>query len=568
MKKYIVYLILLLSVNLYSQIFGSADNSCSNVNANSSIYSNVHDIAKRATVNIGANCTGTLVNRKVQQDNLGFFMITSSHCFNQADLDNPNKEYELFFNYESPTSVSTSTPISNRGEKRPTGTIPPQEFFQSNKTHENGGYQYYHKTKMRVVANFTSGIKGGIFGDFLLLEILKPIPPHFNVAYAGWYPGMAVFFPGINNYAYNYVNYAHPKGDIKKFSNTSTTISVTGATTGALCRSVTKVIDAIRFLFGGTSKTESVCRFFETQTVWVPFFQGGGVEGGSSGSALLSSGGNILGNMSFTFASTCFNSNAYFSKFRVAYYREEVRNVLNPSNDFWVDQFGISGRLINCYSSLNNLNGEYFAGRDYNLNSGITSNGRINLRSESTITTNGSLRIHPGADYSFTAGQTITLNPGFEVVIPRSGETMGVFEARTASCVVPRSDEKSNDIPSDVMRKARNLELPQFKPFNPQQFLNKDNGLVDLDAQSEIQAYPNPSSDGNFTVRFVVDAKKSVNLAFTDILGKTIYATKYSCIQGENYFPLDMSGKGISEGMYFIIVDDGATKKVKKVIIK
>jgi hypothetical protein len=91
---------------------------------------------------------------------------------------------------------------------------------------------------------------------------------------------------------------------------------------------------------------------------------------------------------------------------------------------------------------------------------------------------------------------------------------------------VPRSDEKSNEIPSDVMRKARNMELPQYKPFNPQQFLNKDNGLVDLDAQSEIQAYPNPSSDGNFTVRFVVDAKKSVNLAFTDILGKTIYATK------------------------------------------
>jgi hypothetical protein len=29
-----------------------------------------------------------------------------------------------------------------------------------------------------------------------------------------------------------------------------------------------------------------------------------------------------------------------------------------------------------------------------------------------------------------------------------------------------------------------------------------------------------------------------------------------------------MSGKGISEGMYFIIVDDGATKKVKKVVIK
>jgi hypothetical protein len=92
--------------------------------------------------------------------------------------------------------------------------------------------------------------------------------------------------------------------------------------------------------------------------------------------------------------------------------------------------------------------------------------------------------------------------------------------------------------------------------------------LVDLDAQSEIQAYPNPSSDGNFTVRFVVDAKKSVNLAFTDILGKTIYTTKYSCIQGENYFPLDMSGKGIAEGMYFIIVDDGTTKKVKKVVIK
>ena len=58
---------------------------------------------------------------------------------------------------------------------------------------------------------------------------------------------------------------------------------------------------------------------------------------------------------------------------------------------------------------MSNLSGEYFAGKDYNQNSGIVSGGKTTLQSASTITIND-VKIHPGANYSFVAQNSITFN--------------------------------------------------------------------------------------------------------------------------------------------------------------
>lgn len=568
MKIHIILsLILSLSQQLLAQSgFGAAENSCSNINVNNPLIPSPNsEIPKRATFKIfphgdpTASCTGTLINRNTTQDNLGFYMVMASHCFRDSELNDPNTEYDLIFNFESPTSNSNDVPISNRGKTK-ANSAGQQINYQSISTLDEG-FQYLHKTKLRLVANYT-GNSGAFFGDFIMFEILKPIPPHFNVAFAGWYPGAYAFFSTGITYPYQYKVISHPLGDIKKKTFAAQAISITGSTTGLMCRTVTSIIDGVFRVFGGNSNTQSACRFFETQTVWLPYYSYGGLKKGSSGSSLLSKNDKILGTFSFFITGSidpCVN--VYFNKFRVAYYRNETKNTLNPSENFWVDQLGIDGSLINCYSSLNNLSGEYFAGKDYNPNSGIVSNNRTTLQSATTINTNGALRIHPGADYVFVSSGGTTLNPGFEIVTPAQGETRGIFEIKTGSCLVPRSSNNSNNIPYSIVEKAKNLQLPKYKPFN----LNLEN--TSLAANNSIQVFPNPN-DGDFTIRFKTETKGNVELSFTDILGRSILKTNFNTIQGENFYPLNFNEKKLQAGIYFIILTEGENKRVEKVVIK
>ena len=553
MKIVVIFIFSFLPLYIQGQDFNTS-RFC-NVNVNES--QNFRDIVKRATFKITfvgpapGSCTGTLINRDIEQNQLGTFFMLAKHCVDGIDV---NRLHEFYFNYQAPNpSDNNSTPLSNRGivqkQSNSTGTI-------SSGSTTVDGYHYFHRSPIRIVsANF--------WGDFALCEILTPIPPHFNVAYAGWNPGIGTFLPipPIPPF-YNeiYFNPHHPMGDIKKMSSTSTIIS---APTDLGCRIVTKVVDYVfGWIWGRTWSTEVICKYSELPWAYVPVWDIGHNEKGSSGSGLFNGNNRLLGMLSGSLGGCQFRGTTTFGKFRSNYYVQSTKNTLNPENKFWIDQFGIEGRTITCYQNLNNLSGQYFAANAYQANNKIT------LQSSTTVSSNGPLRIHPGADYSFVAGQSITLNPGFEVVLPQAGETMGVFEAKISSCVVPRSDESRRDIPASIVQRAKNLQLPQYKPFNPHIYLNSDKGLVDLDSQSEIQTYPNPSSDGNFTARFIVDAKKGVNLSFTDLLGKTLFSTKYNCIQGENYFPLDLSEKGLSAGIYFVILDDGNSRRVKKVVIK
>jgi hypothetical protein len=58
-------------------------------------------------------CTGTLVNRKTGDDNVGFYFITARHCITDCDF---NGDIEFFFNYQSPDASSSSTATTNKGE--------------------------------------------------------------------------------------------------------------------------------------------------------------------------------------------------------------------------------------------------------------------------------------------------------------------------------------------------------------------------------------------------------------------------------------------------------------------
>ena len=523
-----------------------------NVNVNANQFDALSDISKRATfklefIEIGGGrnrCTGTLINRDISQDNLDFYFIIARHCVVDIDF---GQTHSFIFNYQSRDANNAIVPQTNRGSNV---DFNPVQATSTNNANDLNRYHYVHNSIMSLVAWYW-------WGDFALCKINTPVPPHFNYTFSGWSTSM-FSFGNSPPPPFHYVNIHHPRGDIKKISGS--TYVLEGVNYG--CRTVTKVLDFLfGWIWGRKWSIEVICNYVEVPWAYVPVLNYGISEGGSSGSGLFKNN-NLIGILSGSISNCNFRSSTTFGKFRSNYYNKTVKNTLNPEDKYWTDQSGISTRIITCHQSLNNLSGQYFAANAYQADN------RITLQSATTVATNGDLRIHPGADYSFVAGQSITFGPGFQVVPPAAGEAMGVFEARIATCVVPRADKNNGETPSKIMYRANQMQLPEFKQFDPVAFLKNDQSTSDLDAQSNIQVFPNPSSDGNFTVRFIEDTKRDVTLSFTDVLGEVLFSLNTSCIQGENYFSLDMSERGVAAGIYFIALENGVSKKVKKVVIR
>jgi hypothetical protein len=146
---------------------------------------------------------------------------------------------------------------------------------------------------------------------------------------------------------------------------------------------------------------------------------------------------------------------------------------------------------------------------------------------------------------------------------------MGVFETRISGCVVPRNSQEEN-VPSAILEKAITMQLPHYKPFNLKQFLDKKNNTdnIAVEETTHFDVYPNPSSDGNFIVRFQLDSRKPVDVTFTDLFGKIVSTAQFNGIQGENYFALDLSTHNLSSGVYIVTLKDDQSRVSKKVVIK
>jgi hypothetical protein len=308
-----------------------------------------------------------------------------------------------------------------------------------------------------------NGTLGFLGGDFALCEILSPIPPHFNIYYAGWSSqsliNKAVEAP--------FVDMHHPKGDIKKRAYAPVIVDGSFTITQG-CRVITKVID---FLFGWIWEhrfsTEVICNYIDIPYYYSVFTEGC-TDHGSSGSALLNRNSNVVG--------TCSGFGEFFAKFPNNYLYQGVKNGLNPSNSWSVDQVGIDGRQISCYSSLN-LTGNptsddgrayYFPANHYQ------SDNHIKLSAATTITVNNTV-IVDGSDYEFTAGESITLGSGFEV---EAG-------AKATFSIAPCTPHREGVFKPDIGAILSSIELPKYKEFKAEQYL--DAGAIGL------SVYPNPA---------------------------------------------------------------------------
>lgn len=212
------------------------------------------------------------------------------------------------FHYQSPDG-SNITAYSNQGIGREVMQISLAADQSETQYHDN--YEYWHESKLRLVADYS-------WGDFALLEILSPIPPYFNLSFAGWNPsrfnnGIGFVAP-IPTSPSRMITKHHPSGDIKK-ANGVNYGNYSQLPTALSCYTVATAIDVVfGWIWDRSVSTKSICKYVDDPWIYVLAYQYGRTEEGSSGAGLFNSDNRMVGVLSGGLA-TC--------------------NWLNPIKDFY-----------------------------------------------------------------------------------------------------------------------------------------------------------------------------------------------------------------------------------------
>lgn len=304
------------------------------------------------------------------------------------------------FHFESPDHSSYATPETNRGCE-----LKQTEYDLRNRLIR--GYEYFHESDVREVHRET-------WGDYAMLEILTPIPAQYNVYYAGWEPKDPLGGNASNVGNAPYITFHHPGGTIKKVARTFN-LNYNSNPFNQGCNALTGVIDnvvsGISKFFGGKGKSNlsSLCNYTAIPWYSVHSWENGSTARASSGSALLNVRGKIMGELSFGPTDCLFSNGDTYGKFSIAYNNATIKQSINPGNEILVNNIGIGGRARNCYAGNMQVAGQYFPLNHYQS----TNHLDINVQGNITNGTN-EVYVHNGSDYTYNAGGSIILEPGFK----------------------------------------------------------------------------------------------------------------------------------------------------------
>lgn len=542
MKNPIIFLFLLISCDVTFSQYWDKSGDC-NVNANDPSYLNLQSgrqgaISATVKLSIDGNCSGTLINRNTSDNDVGFYILTAKHCTDDVNFNIPNT---IYFNYQSSGANDNSTAISNMGKAD----------FQSTLL-TNDGYEYRHQTFLRLVADYT-------WGDLALLEVLTPLPPHFNVTYAGWNPNKfndlnVANLPSLPTLPSQIFGVHHPKGDIKKISGMHEIKWLeTPVATG--CYTITTVIDVLfGWLWGHRVSTKSICNYVDNPWIVVPVFQYGIVEDGSSGSGIFNFENKVFGVLSGGLSTCNIPMLEFYGKLHANYSKKSIKNTLNPSNDLWVDLFGLGERKITSYNNLilpgdaptgapYNVTGQYFPAKHYQANN------KIVLQANNNIVTTQPITIFNGADYEFKAGKSITLGVGF------SAQSGSNFAAK----IEPANSLKNtkSTLQDEIVNKLISIDLPKQKQFDIDKY-SKDI-LIDVQI-SEV--YPNPN-DGNFTIKISTNKASKFNIQLINMQGQTIYD---KTVDVTNFALININKPEMSKGIFILKISNDKELITRKII--
>jgi hypothetical protein len=387
----------------------------------------------------------------------------------------------------------------------------------------------------RAIGGFTDCL---VAGDLALLEILTPIPPHFNVYYAGWSPET------FNKPPFAVIH--HPRGDIKKISE----MNIVASSPNLICNYVTQVIDALfSWLFGTTVATNVVCNYLEAQLYSTTVNRGGGVEAGSSGSGLFDLDNQLIGVCSGSSESVtnwspsaCSDIRPYelYGKFRNQYKTQNLRSILNPTGNEHYNIWGMDGWQRTVYPVLSDLNGLYFPANHYQAQNKIRLNSVTTINNSSTQ----DLTVLNGANYEFNATDAIDIRPGFEAQL---GSDVSFNTGVTQFQAI---EQKPNPV--------RGLEkLPKYKEFAMEETMKAKHY-----ESKEMDIIPNP-----MTTRSVLTwnnpNNQATHIRIADVSGRIVNELQKSF---GSQTVLDRND--LTAGFYFVsaTLEDG-TIYTRKLII-
>lgn len=506
MKKPLIILLLCLwwSINSYAQ-YGTSKSCQVNAKDWHNSASSRNNIVRSVVRLNSIGCTGTLLNRKTSDNDVRHYILMARHCLSGVNLAGNNV---VTFNFQSRdgNNANTADP-SNRGA-----------FWNQSTNYNSQAFEYLHETSFREVASYN-------WGDFCLLEMLTPPPAHFNYYYAGWTPREipSIGLP-LSGTKYPYVNIHHPSMDIKKISGTpALAVLQTPIATG--CITVTKIIDVlIGWIWKRKISTQVICNYVDNPWLMATWVEGV-PEGGSSGSAIFDPWNQVIATCSGLPISGCVVKGPdTYGKFKNNYYNWKVKSTLNPGNDWWVDQWGMSGRQVSCYPDLS-LTGTYFPAAHYQPDNPISLNAQNTINTTGTLTILGtSPHLGFGPDYQFNAGNGVTLNPGFLV---QQGAN---FQVSIQGC-------SQNKEPDPVVEYAKeritSIQLPSRLEFNIEDHLAPDQKQAYTKA-GQIELYPNPTANGvsELSMNFFKEVK-ALHVIVSDIYGRQVFSYKAENVSGD-----------------------------------
>lgn len=514
-------------------------------NVNEPSWASDYDDIKRATFKFSmtgagaGTCTGTLINQKTNQNQQQQCFLTAQHCFEGTD---PSTQYYFLFNYQS-KDANSSVPNINKGVV----------LDQSDDNIPNG-YQCYFTSTITPV---------GSFGDMALYKIDKPIPPHYNVYYAGWLTYSYTYGAPLFDIVYgSFKDISHPKGDIKKIAKADIVLPFSN-TVNIGCTLITSIIDWLACeLFGACNvSTEVICNYVDIPVYLAPGTADGTLEAGSSGSALLSSSGQILG----TLSSSCIEAdenkpiicNSFqvnpcalivdfeWWKFKRFYEHTSIKNALNPSHDQNVNFFGLAGRQIEC---IDNLNFGGYLDKEWYPVGNYQSDNHLELHANNDINFSGPVHIHDGSDYTLSAGGDI--NGTSELTIDNVQDVTLKPGDNTLNCNPDSYREMKIDPIKNII-----ASFPKSKKFDVNEY-------SDI---SVLKVYPNPT---NGLLNISVLTAKNYSLQIFDVMGKSLYSNNLKCEGGLNEQKTILDISNYISGFYIVKVQTEDGKIISGKILK
>lgn len=487
-------------------------------------------------------CTGTFINRNTNEQNLGTFFVTSWHCFKSGKTCGGsefdwNQDITFKFNYQSPPNQ-----LGRVLREQQTDSI------------------YNITRRVRLVAKVDCP-----YGDFALCEILgQSIPPNFLPYYAGWSPnvtaGSALSFAVI---ADDFIDFSHHNSSIKQVA---TTIFLRDGLTANVaqysCKTITKVVDLLVGWFWGRGfSTQTLCEYLQIPYVDTRFIIGnwdkGNLAGGSSGSALFNGNNRILGTYSGSGNYPCNLGNFWFRRLPSYYNRNSIKTTLNPPGKWYVDEVGIQGRNTNCAEVI-----DYNYGKNYDLypanlfqaQNSIVLNSRTDIFLGRGI--NNALNIKPEADYTFNAGNSVVLGPGF------TAEAGSTFVAKSGN----------NCSPISAYRKFSEENLTEYDIEAKKMLYAKMNSIelpnrLDLSCDfptKEMAISISKPCKRLYEHVYCLHPYNNLNVALIDCMGKQVYKNNFITGRGAE---IEIPISGIVNGVYQVLLESGENRSVQKFVI-